>query len=440
MITWFILTVYALLTLLLGWWTGRRSGQFDHFVVAGANRSAFAIFASLMATVIGASSTMGVINLGYKIGFPAFWWLGSGAIGLVLCGLLLAGVVKQYPVVTLADLMGRLVGPIVRRTLSLVIAVAWLGIIAAQFLGAAKIVSTSLGIDQSVALSAVSIIITAYCVMGGQISVIHTDKIQLVFILLAIFLVAGMLWFRWESDHAFLSFELINDSFGSSRITYFLLVTGTGFLAGPDIISRILAAKNQATARMGVLFSGGMLFVVSIAIAWIGLWSHYHLKLQPGQDALTTILQEHLSPLIRLIVELGLLSAIFSSADTCLITAASTLGHDLLGWNQTHRIRIVTVITGLIAFLLACLKGNIIDSLLLAYSLFNCGAIPPVVLAILLHKKRRLNVRLVIMAIFLGGVLGVWGKLAGSDVLTLSGMGISAILSLTAAVFGHKNR
>ena len=59
------------------------------FIAAGQNRGALAVFMTLLATMLGASATLGVAESAGKIGFPAIWWLLCGCIGLALQAALL---------------------------------------------------------------------------------------------------------------------------------------------------------------------------------------------------------------------------------------------------------------------------------------------------------------------------------------------------------------
>lgn len=51
---------------------------FEDYAVAGKNQGFKTVFLSLMASIIGASATIGLTDRVAEVGFPAFWWLGVG--------------------------------------------------------------------------------------------------------------------------------------------------------------------------------------------------------------------------------------------------------------------------------------------------------------------------------------------------------------------------
>ena len=68
----------------------RKAKDFEGFAVAGKKQTSFVVIFSLLATIIGASTTMGITTTVYNIGFPGIWWLLFGAIGLFLQSLLIS--------------------------------------------------------------------------------------------------------------------------------------------------------------------------------------------------------------------------------------------------------------------------------------------------------------------------------------------------------------
>ena len=60
---------------------------------------------------------------------------------------------------------------------SFVIPVAWIGIIAAQIIGGAKVMNSFFGFSYSWSVCGIGLLFIFYTTIGGQISVIKTDKI-----------------------------------------------------------------------------------------------------------------------------------------------------------------------------------------------------------------------------------------------------------------------
>ena len=115
--------------------------NFEDYAVAGKNQSFHRVFLSLMATMIGASATIGIVDRTVLIGFPAFWWLAVGSMGLILQAVLLSEKIRNLDADTLPDVAEKTVGSMGRILLAIIISISWIGVIAAQFVSIVKIVS-----------------------------------------------------------------------------------------------------------------------------------------------------------------------------------------------------------------------------------------------------------------------------------------------------------
>ena len=169
--------------------------NFDDYVVAGRKQSSPFVFMSLMATVLGASATVGIAARAENIGFAAFWWLAVGAIGFWFQAAFLSKPVHDLDVRTLPEIAEKTVGKTGRKLVALIIAVSWIGIIAAQFAAVAGFIGLVLGHDagtQSVLITAGIVIV--YTLFGGQLSVVRTDALQFGILTLGFFAAAVYLF------------------------------------------------------------------------------------------------------------------------------------------------------------------------------------------------------------------------------------------------------
>jgi SSS family solute:Na+ symporter len=143
-----IIIVYFVAMIALGLSTRKQARNAGSFFVAGRSGSTLFITGSLLATIIGASATMGMAGLGFSRGLTGAWLILSGTVGLVVLGFIFARKVREYGFYTLPALVEKQYGRIPAMAGSLLIVVAWMGVIAAQIIGAGKIMSV-LGIGSS---------------------------------------------------------------------------------------------------------------------------------------------------------------------------------------------------------------------------------------------------------------------------------------------------
>ena len=135
------LIVYLIFLIFIAARSARHVKDIPDFFVARKGASAKAVAGSLVATILGGSAVIGAIDSGARLGGAATWFMLVGALGL-LALIPFAGRAYQHGKYALPDLVESLYGKGPRLVASLVIPVAWTGIVAAQIIAAAKLLMT----------------------------------------------------------------------------------------------------------------------------------------------------------------------------------------------------------------------------------------------------------------------------------------------------------
>ncbi len=188
-----------------------RAKSFDNFTVAGRSQNTASVTFSMLATIIGGSATTGLIERAYNIGFPAFWWLAVGSVGLLLQAIVLSKRVRELGLYTLPDVVELTMGKTAQVIASIIIIVSWIGILAAHFAASAKILAVylpSVPLNAIVAACAAAVIV--YTAMGGQFSVLKTDFVQFIFIAVSVVVALACLFadcFRKRCDREDRAFQ-----------------------------------------------------------------------------------------------------------------------------------------------------------------------------------------------------------------------------------------
>jgi SSS family solute:Na+ symporter len=132
-------------------------------------------------------------GLGFGQGVTGAWWLLVGSIGLLILGIFFARKVRGAALYTLPELAEKQYDRRVGLAASILIVIAWVGVVAGQIVAAGKVLSI-LGIG-SVNLWMVifGTVLIAYSVLGGQIAAIGTDLFQAIMIYLGIFIGLGLI-------------------------------------------------------------------------------------------------------------------------------------------------------------------------------------------------------------------------------------------------------
>lgn len=440
------LGLYLLIFILISILDLKKITSFTDYAVAGRIQGTFAVTMSLLATTIGASTTIGITDTVYGIGFPGIWWLAFGAIGLILQSIFISEKVRATEADTLPDLARITVGKSAEMIIALIIVISWIGVIAGQLVAMNSLISFATGRNDKWLFVIVSIIVILYTMIGGQSSVVKTDKLQFIVIVVGVILCCLYLYlFRGgDTNSVANNIELINENYRPMNLLNQFFVIGGVYFLGPDIISRNFISKDKTIAKKSAMIAGIGLFIFSIFITLIGMWARYNITAEELGDSKTLMYVANLLPkFISVPLIFGLLSAILSSTDTCIINASSIFVKDILRKESVKYIRITVAVIGILATALAVLgRGDIMSLLTGAYSVYTPGIIFPLLIAILCHSKNGVKTGIWGAAVILGGLFGLVGTYFGgalavlnlpeiiSNNLTLIGMGISLVVSL----------
>ncbi|MBO4490692.1 MAG: sodium:solute symporter family protein [Lentisphaeria bacterium] len=401
--------LYLAAAVVIGCFSARRIRTPDDYYVAGRGTGTIYLAGSLLATILGSSAILGSIDWGYEKGWGGAWLLVCGAIGLFAL-LPLVKVVARFRGYNLSMLIGSFYGDTVKKLSGAVIAAAWLGVIGAQIIGAAKITSGTLGISYVQAACLVGGVLTFYTVAGGQFSIIRTDVLQTLLIFLGLTPVAVVLFLRSPSLEAA---PMISPAFGVFDLIAMLFSYSSTFLVGPDIYSRLFCAKDPGTAKEAVVVTALLLIPFAFLLAFIGIYGARFYGEGSGA-VLFTIARLEFPPAATLLLYFAMLSAIMSSADTTLFTAGGLLSQFFRSrMDSPESVRITKCCIaslGVLAILIAICFHSILTVLLFALGVYAGAFVVPVLWGLC---GLRSDPRYAMSAILTGGLLALSGKLLG---------------------------
>ena len=146
MIKYIIIIVYIVSMIVVGIISSRKIKSEGDFFVAGKKGSVWQITGSLLATILGSSAILGTADLALTQGWAASWLLLCASFGLFML-VPVSMKVRRLGKFTLPQMIGDFYGTEAKMISSLIISIAWIGIIAAQIIGAAKIMTGFTGLD-----------------------------------------------------------------------------------------------------------------------------------------------------------------------------------------------------------------------------------------------------------------------------------------------------
>lgn len=427
-----IIIIYFILILLIGVYSAFKIKSPSDYYVAGKNAGWLPVSGSLLATILGGSAILGTIELSQQTGWPALWFLFCAALGLFVLTPL-AKYVRRYGKYTLPELLGHFFGKRAETISAVIIPVAWLGIVAAQIIAAAKIIAGLDVISYNQAAIISGAVFILYTLIGGQMSILKTDTLQSVLI---VFGLSALTFVSLQKNGAG-TFEtlhfssLFNASFSVLDLIILMLTYSVTFVVGPDIYSRVFCAKNEKTATRSILTVAFILLPISFLLTYLGIYSG-----ESGEKEILAFAHTLLPGWFYGLFLAALLSAVMSSADTTLLTSSLILS-ELISGNPDKRsslklTRILIVVLGGLSIVVALFVTSILQSLLLALTFFSGAFVAPMLAGLLKLKVVKPQLTAAILAggfvALTGKIINVWGDPLIGNIVIITAFIVNGIL------------
>lgn len=400
--TQIILVMIGYMVLLIAWgiYQGRKVKTDADYAIAGRNLPGWIAALSERATGESSWALLGLPGFAYASGLTGVWTAIGALVGIVTAWWALAWRLRdeaeKYEVNSFTEYIAKKHGQSgkwIRIVGSLTIVFFFFFYVGAQFLGGGKTLHTMFNLGPDYGMLITAVIIIPYTVYGGFRSVVYTDMIQA--IVMIITLVAGPVIGIMALAH-------MPDVYAHS-MTEALLKAGpeysgltgaaSGFSAGvvlvgglswffgymggqPQLSMRFMAISDTEQARRGrnvgivwTLFA----YAGALSIGWIGLAMYGPHGLNDPEYVMPQVMLDIFPPAIAAILITGAIAAMISTADSLLILSATELSENLLkpsdkaGTNTLARSRIVTALLAVIALLLAYVSPSDLIYTLVGY-------------------------------------------------------------------------
>lgn len=368
---------WILAQLLIGVVVSRRVTTEADYLVAG-RRLGFGIATfSIFATWFGAETCIGSAGAVYEGGLSR----GSSdpfgyAVCLVLMGFVFAVPLWRRKLTTLADLFRERYSAGVERLAVVMMVPTSILWAAAQVRAFGQVLSTAAGLEVGVTIAIATGVVILYTAFGGLMADAVTDFVQ--GISLAIGLVVILFAVLYELGGAGPAMASIEPGrlrlFGEAGRPLLAGIESwavpiCGSVVAQELVARVIATRTPAIARRACLTGAGIYLALGIIPVFIGLVGARLLPGLPDPETILPMVARQLLPDILYAVFAGaLLSAILSTVDSCLLSAAALTSHNLIvpffpRMPDAHKVKIArwgVVSFGLIAYGLATHAGSVL--------------------------------------------------------------------------------
>ena len=385
---WFVFWILIYLILIV-YLTAKhiKSLDLETYLVNNRNTRTLPLVFTTLATFVGGGASIGLMAIGYESGFAA---IGIG-IAYVIGFFILSFFAKKIHTIGVVQNIysfphflnkkyvkqaGSLYSQVFSLSVSGINICIFFFLLAAQFVGMASLLKFAFDIGYQTAAIISCIVVITYTAFAGLSGVIMTDMLQFIVILIMIILIfiPGI----YIDTNALklldeLPKEMLNGTFyGLLFLIGLPIFLAPSVLVRMDIWQRILAAKNQKTAKRVSIISGlGMLpFYIIFPLVGMAFRVSTETEIEPKYVAFL-FLEKHCNEFVLGFGVVGLLAALMSSGDSFLNIISISAVKDFLGWRKEKKIssakftqakiRIATFVFGIIGMLLSLIFPKIVD-------------------------------------------------------------------------------
>lgn len=393
-----IVVVYLIATVAIGIFYGRKIKSIEEFSIGKRNFSIPIIVATLVATLIGGGSTLGIAEQSFRIGliFPLAYC--GMALERFLVAYLVAPHMKEFlGSISAGDIMGKLYGKNAQVLTGIATITTSVFMVGAHITAMGFLFEASMDMSRTHGLILGTMIVLSYAPFGGINSVTFTDVFQFLCILAAIPIACAI------GLHDVGGFSAIFDSVPASHLNIFLNDDKTLYnhsliflsysipACYPVIIQRILMSKNVHEAKRSLIVTGLLSAAFFITVGILGLVVLVKAPNINPQQTFAFAINNMLPIGIKGLVIAGLLAVMMSTMDSFLNSIGVAASYDILSAltnkesirkRAVNITRIVIFFSGIASLISAIYFNGVLESVFASMNFWIPFIFPPLIIGI----------------------------------------------------------
>lgn len=457
-----IVFIYLAGMLVVGAVANKKQKDMEDYYVAGRKLNTFSIMCLWVAGWIGGASVIGASSKAYDMGITAIWYVGIAAIGCVIFATTFTKIVKRVSTkfhnVTYPDFIAARYDEKTRIITTITTIIAYFAYTAGQFIAGGVMLQALTGWEANTCIIICAIVIILYTSAGGMIAVTYTDWFQVILLVVGIVVIGVPITISFL-DGGIASLKSLPASYfdigawGWPSIIALGVSTILSFYTTMDGYTRCFAAKDEKAARNGILWAAAVVVVIALSSTFLGMAAKVIIPDATGSTALTLLIVKLFPAGLRGLIIVGVLAAIMSTADICMLVASANITKDIYQKmikkdatdKQLMKVGITSsLLVGIFSVAIAIGSEDIIDTLFIAFTINSAGLFLPTVCGIF-WKKASSNAAFISMTAALTVILG-WmlaGKFSANTLFEIDalwpGIIISAILFFIISLVDKKS-
>lgn len=367
----------------------------NSYFIDNRSMSGFVLAMTSAATYVSAGSFIGGPGAAYKYGLGwiliAMIQVPTMFLALGVIGQKVAHIAKESNAITVNDLLfHKYKSKAVTLISSASLLISFCAIIIVQFIGAGRLLETTLNIDYKITVLIFALIVSGYTFVGGFRAVILTDTLQGIIMLLGTIILVIALIVKGGGipnivekinhiDPKLLD-PLNSSNKGLSFMLSFWVLVCFGTIALPQLIVRSMAYKDQKALNQAIIIGTIVITLLMLGMHLAGFFGRALIddtNLQSPDQIIPKLMVTVLPTIIAGIFLIAPIAAIMSSVDSLLIQSSATIIKDLyLQYKPNTKTSTIKILTKLVNIILIVILTTIAmypPEMLIWLNLFSLG-------------------------------------------------------------------
>lgn len=412
---------YLVVILVVGFITYSINKSHKDFFIAGRKLNPWVIAISERASGESAWLLLGLPGAAFAAGLMEFWTALGCVSGIIFYWFFIARALREeterMEAITLPTYLSARFSkgqPAIRVLATFIIIFFFIFYLSAQFNGAGKILNVTFGLNQITGMVIGALVIIFYTMMGGFFAVAWTDLVQgiIMFGTLVVLPLVGLVELKefhegatpladlvTQDGHRLLSLTGGRTGWAAAAMIISGLSWALGYMGQPHLLTRFMAIKSPGHIKISRRIAIAWVipaFTGALVIGLIGAGLYEQGMFDDIEKVMPHLANELLPAWLAGIFVSGAIAAMMSTADSQLLVISSsiiedffhqTLGKDVGDAALLKGSRLITIVVGLIGFLIALTSDKLIFSMV-SYAWAGLGSsFGPLILLKLTWKK-----------------------------------------------------
>ena len=325
----------------------KENGFMDEYMTGNRGLGGFVLAMTLVTTYLSAGSFIGGPGTAYTQGlgwvFLSMAQMPTGYFTLAVLGKKFAIIARKINAVTITDfLRARYRSDVVVIITSLSIVVFFIAAMAAQWVGASRLLQGSVGLDYNRALTVFGITVIVHTVIGGFRAVTISDTVQGIIMTIAtITIFIGTIIAGGGVENIITNMASINEGmitpFGVTEgnmtilwVTSFWILVGFAVVGIPSVSQRAMSYKDTKSLHQGIKYGTIISMILLLGMHLVGAFAITLVSgIDSGDLVIPTLTTQLFPSVVAGILLAGPLASIMSTVDSQLLVASGTIVNDL---------------------------------------------------------------------------------------------------------------